>query len=381
VSAANTEPSQTSAATQAAEWFIELQAGEVSREQQEAFADWLRRSPLHVEEFLQLTALQGDLARLPEFMNLDVGQLLTEFNAAGGDVNVFPLPLSDLPLSDMKGPHTSASISSTRSNGQLPRHRRLAFGTKFRFAVGTAAALALIAFGLSSAGFIRDLIGRQYYQTGIGEQRSMTLVDGSQIQLNALSKLSTLVNTEVRDLQLSNGEALFRVAKDPAHPFRVHTPQAIIEAKGTQFNVEVNDGMTVVSLIEGRVLVTPPAKRRRNGEGVQLAKPVLLNAGEQLLIADQTAATPQPHAADMKTAIAWTQHRLVFEDAPLSEVIAEFNRYSREPFTVEDPTLRNLRITASFDSGSTQTFAEALAAAGDLRVIHLNSGGWLIERK
>jgi transmembrane sensor len=54
-----------------------------------------------------------------------------------------------------------------------------------------------------------------------------------------------------RDLHLDDGEALFRVAKNLAHPFRVHTPQATIEAKGTQFNIDVINDTTVVTCSRG----------------------------------------------------------------------------------------------------------------------------------
>ena len=79
------------AAAEAAEWFIDLQAGDISRERQEAFADWLRRSPVHVEEFLQLTALRGDLARLPELDELDAALLVEEAARADGLEKVVPL--------------------------------------------------------------------------------------------------------------------------------------------------------------------------------------------------------------------------------------------------------------------------------------------------
>ena len=148
----------------------------------------------------------------------------------------------------------------------------------------------------------------------------------------------------------------------------MHTPEATIEAKGTRFNVYVNKGETVVSLLEGHVLVTPPA-----------STPVLLNPGEQVAIARNDRTPPKPRAADVRTAIAWTEHRLVFEDAPLSEVIAEFNRYSLQPFVIDDPSLRDVRITGSFDSGSAQTFADSLAVAGALRVTRQTSGAYLIE--
>jgi transmembrane sensor len=369
VSAANKDASQPNIATETAEWLIRLQGVEVSREQQEAFAEWLCRSPVHVEEFLQLTALQGDLARLPEFKNLDVEKLLDDLDLSGADHNIVPFRS---PVLDNENPDSPLRAREETPGVRTPRTPQRGGGLrgkKLGFAV--AAAVALLALDLGSSGLIHDFSSKQHYRTDIGEQRSLTLADGSQIRLNALSNLSAAVNTTVRELHLTDGEALFRVAKDPARPFRVYTPQATIEAKGTQFNVHVTDGMTVVSLLEGHVLVTPPSG----------SAPVLLNPGEQISIAGHVTTPPKPQPVDPRAAVAWTQHRLVFEDTPLSEVMSEFNRYSHEPFSIDDPALRDLRITASFDSASTQTFADSLAAAGALRITRRDSGGWLIERK
>lgn len=364
-------------ATEAAEWFIKLQGTEVSHQDQEAFADWLRRSPVHVEEFLRLTALQGNLTRLPEFRRLDVAALLAELAASGINENVVPFRSDMGETSAASRPLAGAAEAIGLSRGGHSILRAL----RVRHGVAAAATLAVILLGIAASGFIGEFLGKRHYRTDIGEQRSLTLADGSQVQLNAVSNLSARVDNSVRLLDLTDGEALFRVAKDPARPFRVHTPEATIEAKGTQFDVHVSRGVTVVSLLEGHVLVTPPSGRDADGKGAGNAAPILLNPGEQISIAAHATSAPKPRKVDTRTAIAWTQHRLVFEDAPLSEVISEFNRYSREPFFVEDAALRELRITASFDAGSTQTFAESLTAAGDLRVTRRDAGGWLIERK
>jgi transmembrane sensor len=346
---------------QAAEWFINLQGSEVSRADQEAFADWLRRSPVHVEEFLRLTALQGDLARLPELKNLDVAQLLASLDA-DPNANVV----------DFKA-EVSAAPRGESQKSPLPRSRP---GPRVIWATG--AAFALIAMGVVSIDPLRNFFGAEHYHTAIGEQRSLTLADGSHVQLNVKSSLTAKVNDVVRDVRLGDGEALFQVAKDAARPFRVHTPQATIEAKGTQFDVRVKDGATIVSLLEGRVAVTPSTGENRDGGAAGAS--VMLDPGQQLTVAMRAAEWPTARKVDLKTVTAWTEHRLVFEDTPLSDVIAEFNRYSRQPLLIQDSALLDKRITASFDSGSVQAFGESLAAASGLRVIQQPDGTWLIER-
>jgi transmembrane sensor len=329
-------------AAEAAEWLVDLQIAEIPHERQEAFADWLRRSPVHVEEFLQLTALQGDLARLPGIKQLDVAALLA---GVGHGENVI-------------------SLSRDRS-----RVKDGVFGKPFRLRWPVATA-AVIVIALLLATPLRDFLSTERYATSTGEQRSLTLADGSQIQLNVRSKLSARLNDEAREVRLNDGEALFKVAKDAVRPFLVRTPQAVIRALGTQFNVHVRNATTVVALLEGRVEV------QRAGE----AGSVLLNPGEEVAIAARAAVPSQPRKADIKTSIAWTEHRLVFEDAPLSEVVEEFNRYSRQPLLIEDAAIQNARITASFDSGNARNFADSLAAAAGLKVVRRADGTWLIGR-
>ena len=370
-------------AAEAAEWFISLQDGGWSGEQQAAFAHWLCRSPLHVEEFLRLTALQGDLARLAEFRTLDVEGELARLQLCAAHANIVSLDGADVTGSE----DNLAAVQAIPFDAW--RHTPLPFAPRSRsprerlVLFATAAVAALVAVGLSFAP-IHDYLGRDHYITEVGEQRSLTLADGSQVQLNAVSNLSAQVDRTVRELQLDGGEALFRVAKDPVHPFRVRTPQAIIEAKGTRFNVHVSKHKTVVCLLEGHVLVTLSAASA--GAGVARSAPeaasrsVLLNPGEEISIATEPGIPPTPRQVDVSAVVAWTQHRLVFEDAPLSEVIAEFNRYSRQPFAVHDAVLGAARITMSFDANSTHTFAESLAAVGGLHVVQQSDGTWLIER-
>jgi transmembrane sensor len=336
-------------AAAAAHWFVALQAADVGTEMRERFADWLRRSPLHVKEFLAYTALSQDLGRLPELLRIDTAALLREANETPNVVGIDAG--ADLPVAAGEGSVSSRSTSR-------------------RLGVALAAAAVLAAIGLGVARFSGGAFGAERYETGIGEQRSLVLADGSHVRLNVDSSLTARVNDAARDIRLDGGEALFEVAKDSARPFRVRTPQAVIEAVGTQFNVHVKEGLTTVALLEGRVVVRP----------LRDAVPVPLAPGQEITVADRVGGRPQASSADLDTATAWTKRRLVFEDVPLAEVVAEFNRYSRQPLVIDDTAVGDVRITASFDSGSTQVFAETLASAGGLSVQRRADGSWLIRR-
>ena len=336
-------------AEEAAEWFVTLQSANVERSEREAFSAWLQRSPVHVEEFLRVTALYGDLQRSAGIADADVEALRNEGQAYVPQI----IPLH-------------AHVDSARERLEPSRN------TKWRAGWGIAASVMLMSV-LWFAGPWKLFDGDERYATAIGEQRSLALADGSHIKLNVESTLSARVDEKVRDLYLKDGEALFDVAKDPSRPFRVHTPHAVVEATGTQFNVQVRNGKTTVSLIEGSVLVRETAEAGKSGAG-----PIALEPGEQLVVERRGGQHPAVRPVDPVSITAWTERRLVFEDATLDDVVAEFNRYSRQQLVVEDPELKKVRITAVFRSDDMETFIRALHAVSGLDVERSN-GAWSIK--
>ncbi|MFC4312241.1 FecR family protein [Steroidobacter flavus] len=335
-------------AAAAAEWFVDLQASYVSPERQAEFADWLRRSPVHVEEFLRLAGLYGDLKRSAEFNAVDVAALIAEAANAAPSPNVVPLH------------GQSVGAIETIDTPTTSRRRR----NRWLIAAAASTALAIVAYPIVS-----KLSGSQHYRTETGEQRSLVLKDGSHIQLNVRSELSTRIDDKLREIQLDDGEALFEVAKDASRVFRVRTPQAVIEARGTQFNVRVKEGETTVALLEGSVAV-----HRANDSA-----PVMLTPGQALTLSAVTKDEVRPREANLDTVTAWTKRRLVFEDTPLTEVVAEFNRYSPQPILIADAQLAHVCITATFDSDSIRTFTDSLSAAGNLQTIRQPDGSLLIK--
>ena len=336
-------------AEEAAEWFVTLQSANVERSERESFSAWLQRSPVHVEEFLRVTALYGDLQRSVGISNADVAKLREQAQAYAPQVV-----------------QLRAQVDSHPENPEPSRN------TKWRAAWGIAASIVLMSviwFAEPWKMFDDD----DQYATAIGEQRSLALADGSHIKLNVESTLSARVDEKVRDLHLKDGEALFDVAKDPSRPFRVHTPHAVVEATGTQFNVQVRNGKTTVSLIEGSVLVRETAEAGKSGAG-----PIALEPGEQLVVERRSGQHPAVRPVDPVSITAWTERRLVFEDATLEDVVAEFNRYSRQQLVVEDPQLKSIRITAVFRSDDVDAFARALHAVSRLQV-RRREGAWSIE--
>jgi transmembrane sensor len=101
-----------------------------------------------------------------------------------------------------------------------------------------------------------------------------------------------------------------------------------------------------VTVLEGRV-------------AVEAAGNALLTAGQQVTVASTKVMTP-PTRTDVDAATAWTRGKLIFDEAPLSEVIAEFNRYSARRLIVDDPELQKFHISGVFPSSDPGRVAELL---------------------
>jgi transmembrane sensor len=206
----------------------------------------------------------------------------------------------------------------------------------------------------------------QTYTTGIGEQRIVKLDDGSTVELNTASRVRVHFSKQRRDIDLSKGQALFHVAKDPTRPFIVASNDTLIRAVGTEFDVYRRDSGTTVTVLEGQVTVLNNSVRTDAGT----ADATPLSAGEQITVnAPITAASrPSPRHANVSTATAWTQHRLICDSTPLTEVAAEFNRYNTHHLIVEDKGLSDFHVSGSFASTDPSSLLRFLEAQQGLSV-------------
>lgn len=273
----------------ASEWIEILPTA--SERQLRELAVWLGESRRHVEEFLEVAEVELSLSQLDAKRRHDVEALLQKVAA----------PVSSLPA---RGASDPSSIHA-RTQSSIRRWKR-------------AAVVALAASLLATVGlFYFDVNSSERYATSMGEQRIVELTDASTVTLNASSSIEVDLESSAREIVLKHGEALFNVAHDPARPFRVRTRAGTVQALGTQFNVyDRADGDTRVSVLDGRV-------RAMSDRGAEL----LLGAGEQADIRHDGTIRRLDKASAVN-AVAWRQHRLVFDGAPLEEIVAEFNRYN-----------------------------------------------------
>lgn len=194
------------------------------------------------------------------------------------------------------------------------------------------------------------------YSTAIGERSTVTLGDGSVVFLNTNSRLRADYSAAARNVVLLQGQALFEVMEATDRPFIVTAGDRRVTALGTTFDVRLEQDSFQVTLIEGRVRVEDMDGSSGKSPG-GLAE---LEAGQQLI--DSTTAGVEVREAPVRRVTSWREGRLIFEDEPLADAVAEMNRYSTTRILLSDPALERLRVSGVFKTGQTQGFVEALVA-------------------
>jgi transmembrane sensor len=249
-----------------------------------------------------------------------------------------------------------------------------------RWALAAAAACVFVVAGLIAGRAQFEHWFTPEYITALGEQRSITLEDGSVVELNSQSRLRTRFEKELRAIELLEGEAIFRVSKDPHRPFRVRTGVTDIVAVGTAFNVKANDARTVVTVLEGRVRVNQrEAAERSAARSAQAVSEFELAVGDQLILGKEQPAI-RVSLRDTEKVTSWTERRLIFEDTPLSAVAAEFARYSSRAIRIDDAAVGERKINGVFDATDPASLVEFLSADETLE-IRDDSGNWVVRSR
>jgi transmembrane sensor len=310
---------------QASEWLVCFSEGEVDAQAREAFTRWLRTSPEHVWAYLRISAFWHDAELISKATGGDIDALVER---ALSENNVVPLREGD-----------RVSAPPTIAQRRFPRW-------------AIAAAWLIVCVGSLFA--VLQFRGGQSYATGIGELRTVTLADGSKVELNARSRINVRFSDSRRYIELLEGQVLFSVAKDAARPFIVRSGSTDVKAVGTQFDVNRKPTGTVVTVFEGSVAVSQAATTDRvtSVPAVSDVPRVMLSPGDQVTVTTGTI-TPAKKA-NLAQATAWTEGLLMFDSAPLSEVVREFNRHNVKPMVIMDARLQDVRISGIFPATGAQ---------------------------
>ena len=323
----------------AAGWFLRRRDGEAD---EAAFADWMDADPAHIRAYREIETawgVVGEQATAPELV-------------------------------------TARRDALHRVQQRNQRRWGAAKATRTRWAAGMAATVVIAAgaawFWQSNA----PVSGKAVYQTGVGEQRVITLMDNSRISLDAQTHLRVEYGDSTRRIELFAGQAHFDVARDVMRPFSVQAGDQTVVALGTQFNIEIVDEQILVTLLEGRVEVsadpvTPSAQSGTSGSIAALPDPVQLEPGQQLVVASNGTRAPIVEANVQRT-VSWRHGKLMFEDEPLADAVARVNRHSHIRVQLGDEAVREIRVSGVFDAGDTDAFVDAVESLFPVKATHNN---------
>lgn len=317
---------------QAAEWYVELDEPAHSAELRRRFFGWLKQSPQHIEEFLAVSQLEKAISK----PSASITEILREVKTC---VRRPAVPL----FTDAAADHRIAQ--------PVPRNRWR------RAAWAAAAGIAALAVILLTRLPLSDAPAT-VHRTALGEQRSIALGDGSIVTLNTLSEVVVRFDDDARRVSLLKGEAMFDVTHDATRPFVVNAGPASVDVVGTKFSIYRKGDSTQVAVIEGTV------SARSSGEP---GSHIELHGGEGAVFSGSGEISREV-TFDVERAVAWTERRLVFDNARLADVASEFNRYNRLQLRIDDSGLAERQITTVINAHDVRALVGFLKLQPDVEI-------------
>lgn len=176
------------------------------------------------------------------------------------------------------------------------------------------------------------------YQTAKGERITVTLPDGSVVDMSSATSMALEFTPSHRAVRLLAGEAFFTVSPDPARPFVVKAGVGQVQALGTAYSVHLSGDMVNVVVAEHSVRVSHPAGETRLETGMTLDYD-----------ANRIGAVRE---ADVDIALSWRNGRLVFVNQPLQQVLTELERWKKGRIVLVNRSLASQPVTAILDLNS-----------------------------
>ena len=326
----------------AAEWLMRFEGGEITAADLQAFHAWRMESDHHREAFEAAARLWGALDRLEELNDYAAAEKATR-NASHRSAD---------------RPHRRAAIAAAASLVLIAGAGALLYGTAYTE---------------------RDHVAR--HSTIVGEQKTVSLPDGSVIELNTNSRVEVTLGRDARRIRLLSGEAYFNVAHDPARPFSVHARNHVVTAVGTTFTVRLRERLVDVVVAEGRVKlardedeVLSPDSAERPRQAPFHGPPLELTAGQTAQLDKQIERLDFINPETLNRRLSWRNGMLAFAGEPLSDVVADIARYTNITIEIEDAALRVLPVSGYFKAGEVEAMLDALELMGGVEVERVNAG-------
>ncbi|MEE1897796.1 FecR domain-containing protein [Flavobacterium rakeshii] len=201
-----------------------------------------------------------------------------------------------------------------------------------------------------------------------GEKKEVMLHDGSVVVLNSNSSISYPEEFgKTREVTLE-GEAYFKVFRNPQQPFIVQTHKVDIKVLGTSFNINAYDTLnTKVTVLTGKVQVSDEA-----------GKKVFLIKNEQAEYTTQNEfVLSKENSSD---GIAWTKNIIILKDNTLAETARILENWYNVTIKFEDSSLENLTMTGKYKNEKLENILESIAFLKEVKIDYLTKNQIIIRR-
>jgi len=305
----------------AIDWAVRLRSGTAGEAERRACAAWRAERPEHEQAWQRVEAVEAEFA----------------------------------PVAGQAGRGIRRSLERVRHR----RRRRVAIGL---LGLGS---MALLVSVFAQSGMLRRL--QADHVTAVGERRSLTLADGTRLQLDSNTVIDLDRSAEHRLVRLHAGGVLVETAPGSTMPpLQVQTVHARFTPVGTRFAVRAEDVATRLHVASGRVRVEP----------IDAGAPTAVAGAGETLRVDRNASRRQPPPRIDPT--AWAEGRLVVRGARLGEFLAALGRY-RSGWLQHDPAVADLRVAGVFRLDDTDAALDALAESLPVTVSY-RTGLWVTVR-
>lgn len=314
---------------EAMDWFLTLKARPDCRKTEQDFQAWLSRSPVHGRAWARALKTWKQLGEIPPAY-----------------AHLWQSASRIVPAS-------------------LPRHRRWN-----RWVAGAGLALAASALILLAGPSV--LIRWQAdHVTRTAETRTLTLEDGTVLDMGADTAIAIDMTPSVRRVTLLSGEVFFDVAHDAARPFTVDAGGVSVAVLGTAFDVQLAEDETTVELARGTVAISyAGADKEENFE---------MAPGEMAAVDRHTGAVVRDAIAPEDIA-AWRGGRMFVNDITVGAATERLQRYHQAWISVPDPALAARRVTGLYDLKNPDAALEAIVKPFGGRVREVTPYGRVVSR-
>jgi transmembrane sensor len=184
----------------------------------------------------------------------------------------------------------------------------------------------------------------------------MKLGDLSLLRMNGATSVKVVFEDHLRRAVFEGGEAEFDVAPN-GRPFQMMVGDRRLRTGDADFNLRryghVGAVKATLSVRRGHVDVEDTRRK---------AAPRRLGPGNQMIWMEGQPSAPV-RTIDPNTAFAWQHHQLVYDKAPLSDVVIDLNRYVDRPISLAPPSVGDLIFTGVLPLDSEDAMLKRLQAA------------------